>query len=351
MRLGNSEPAILDRRIRIVDDESLRMRFYETCLGAASAARVHGVARVCREGSIPRPIRAQHGRDRGASGYQDSGVGGASFDDLRSRRGRPRRMMNLSFEPALAASYRSAPQKVRVLSEKWVRREGYCPSCGSSSLAMYANNNPAADFSCDKCREEYELKSKKGQFGSKVVDGAYKAMLAKLGSKRNPNLLLLNYDVRRLEVRDLIIVPKHFFVSDLIEQRKPLSAGARRAGWVGCNILLERIPEAGRIFLVKKGRIEPKQSVLANWKRTLFLREESDTARGWLLEVMHCIEKLGKPTFSLGDVYGFEAELSQAYPGNRHIREKIRQQLQVLRDKRYLDFLGKGMYRLAETSG
>ena len=151
-------------------------------------------------------------------------------------------------------------------------------------------------------------------------------------------------------VTNLIIVPRHFFVSDVIEQRKPLSAGAKRAGWVGCNILLQRIPKAGRIYLVKESRIEPRQSVVAKWRRTLFLREGSDAARGWLLEVMRCIEKLGKPTFSLGDVYGFEAELGQLYPGNRHIREKIRQQLQVLRDKCYLDFLGRGMYKLAEIS-
>jgi len=257
-------------------------------------------------------------------------------------------MMNLSFEPTLAASYRSAPQKVRVLSENWVRREGYCPSCGSSSLTKYANNNPAADFSCDKCREQYELKSQKGQFGPKVVDGAYEAMLAGLASRRNPNLLLLNYDDKRLQVTNFIIVPKHFFVSDVIEQRKALSAGARRAGWVGCNILLQRIPEAGRIFFIRESKIEPKQSVVAKWKRTLFLREESDTARGWLLDVMRCIEKLDKHIFSLGDVYRFEAELRQAYPGNKHIKEKIRQQLQVLRDKRYLYFLGRGTYSRAE---
>jgi len=34
-------------------------------------------------------------------------------------------------------------------------------------------------------------------------------------------------------------------------------------------------------------------------------------------------------TFTLGDVYGFEGELAAKYPGNKHVREKIRQSLQV----------------------
>jgi len=34
------------------------------------------------------------------------------------------------------------------------------------------------------------------------------------------------------------------------------------------------------------------------------------------------------------------------YPQNAHVRDKIRQQLQVLRDLRLLEFLGSGSYRL-----
>jgi type II restriction enzyme len=42
--------------------------------------------------------------------------------------------------------------------------------------------------------------------------------------------------------------------------------------------------------------------------------------------------------------------LSQIYPNNRHVRQKIRQQLQVLRDHRYLDFVSRGNYRLRPQS-
>jgi type II restriction enzyme len=38
--------------------------------------------------------------------------------------------------------------------------------------------------------------------------------------------------------------------------------------------------------------------------------------------------------------------LSNKHQDNRHIKEKIRQQLQILRDKGYLEFLERGRYRL-----
>ena len=76
------------------------------------------------------------------------------------------------------------------------------------------------------------------------------------------------------------------------------------------------------------------------------LKDERTEARGWLIEVMRCVEAIGNVEFSLDDVYAFEAHLSALYPENRHVRQKIRQQLQVLRDHGYLDFLSRGYYRL-----
>ena len=93
-------------------------------------------------------------------------------------------------------------------------------------------------------------------------------------------IFLLNYDLKDLTVTNLLVIPKHFFVREIIEQRKPLSATARRAGWIGSNILLSQIPESGKIFIVRGGQPVPKHSVLAKWKRTLFLREQNQDARG-----------------------------------------------------------------------
>ena len=162
----------------------------------------------------------------------------------------------------------------------------------------------------------------------------------------NPNLLLLNYDLKNLEVINLFVVPKHFFVQEIIEVRKPLAATARRAGWIGCNILLHQIPEVGKIFFVRQGKLQSKKSVLDQWKKTVILRETNAEARGWLIETMKCIELLGKKEFHIDEAYGFAARLSQLYPNNRHVKQKIRQQLQFLRDRNYLDFVSRGFYRV-----
>jgi type II restriction enzyme len=172
-------------------------------------------------------------------------------------------------------------------------------------------------------------------------------MIERLQDSNNPNIFLLNYDLRDFEVQNFIVIPKHFFIPEIIEKRKPLSPTARRAGWVGCNILLQSIPQTGKIFFVKDRQVEPKDKVLREWQKTLFLREEKGaSAKDWLLEVMNCIDKLGSKEFSLDEIYTFENLLCKKYPKNLHIKDKIRQQLQVLRDKGYLEFVERGRYRL-----
>ena len=203
------------------------------------------------------------------------------------------------------------------------------------------------DFFCEKCHEVYELKSKKGKIGRKMVDGAYDTMMMRLRSDTNPNLFLLSYDASALSITDLLLVPKHFFVADVIERRKPLSLTARRAGWTGCNILIDSIPATGKISLVRERTPCPKHEVLSTWQATTFLRTHvGGDARSWLINVMSCIEAIGSRNFSLAEIYSFERRLSTLHPNNRHVREKIRQQLQTLRDNGYLVFKGRGQYEI-----
>ncbi|MEK7180713.1 MAG: DpnI domain-containing protein [Patescibacteria group bacterium] len=255
--------------------------------------------------------------------------------------------MELTFDQQLVTNYKSASQKVRVLTEQWVDNSIFCPNCGQSSIDKCPNNQPVADFYCSTCREEYELKSKQSAIGIKMPDGAYRTMLERLRSSNNPNFFLLHYDLSNFSVTNFFVIPKHFFVPGIIEKRKPLAPTARRAGWVGCNILLNSIPQTGKIFFVKNRQVEPKEKVLAEWKKTLFLRDEKEvSAKGWLLDTMRSIEKLGKQEFTLNDIYASEKELGKLHPENKHIKDKIRQQLQILRDKSYLDFVSRGYYRL-----
>ncbi len=254
--------------------------------------------------------------------------------------------MKLTFDKSLAVGYKSASQKARVLTEGWVDNEIFCPNCGRLNIDKYPSGRPVADFYCANCREDYELKSKQNGIGTKIVDGAYRTMIERLGSTNNPNFFLLNYDLRDFSVLNFFVIPKHFFVPDIIEKRKALSQAARRAGWIGCNILLSHIPQTGKIFFIRNKQVEPKEKVLAEWQKTLFLREEKEiSAKGWLLDVMRCVDKLGRREFTLNDVYAFENELSRIHPENKHIKDKIRQQLQILRDKGYLDFVSRGIYK------
>jgi hypothetical protein len=54
--------------------------------------------------------------------------------------------------------------------------------------------------------------------------------------------------------------------------------------------------------------------------------------------------------FVLKDIYKFEKNLKDFYPENNRIKEKIRQQLQILRKKNLLEFIdNKGAYKLFIT--
>jgi type II restriction enzyme len=257
--------------------------------------------------------------------------------------------MKLGFEETQSA-FDSGSQNARVWTEQWVNTWLFCPSCGAQNLNGYERNRPVADFHCGACFEEFELKSQKSKFGRKVVDGAFGTMCERLAASNNPNLILMRYDLARFAVSDLFLVPKQFFVQDIIEERKPLAPTARRAGWVGCNILLSEVPETGKIHVIRDRELAPKALVMEQWKSTLFLRRQSLSGRGWLIEVMKCVDLVGRSSFTLEDVYAHEDRLSRLYPGNNNVRPKIRQQLQVLRDNGYLDFVGRGRYRLSVST-
>lgn len=61
---------------------------------------------------------------------------------------------------------------------------------------------------------------------------------------------------------------------------------------------------------------------------------------------MKCVEAIGTPEFQIEDVYAFQERLGLLYPDNKNVKPKIRQQLQFLRDRGYLEFVSRGYYRL-----
>ena len=247
-----------------------------------------------------------------------------------------------SIEPGLV--YKSASQRARVLTESWLEHNGFCPACGSW-LRKTANNSRVLDFMCANCDANFELKSKNGKFGNLIVDGAYEAMMAAIRSSSPPNLFLLNYQLP-FAVSRLSLLPRRFLVEPIVIKRKPLSSTAKRAGWVGCNLNLTLVPRGARIDFVVDGIALPREQVMKSWEKTAPLDEVSNKARGWLAVTLGIVDRLNKPVFAISDVYDHEAQLSKIFPENRNIRAKLRQQLQLLRDIRLIEFLGNGKYAI-----
>jgi len=256
--------------------------------------------------------------------------------------------MRLNFDIGRAEGYSNKSQIARILTENWVKINGYCPSCGGVPLADFENNRPVADFYCNDCKEEFELKSKNGKISNLIVDGAYSSMIERINSNNNPNFFFLTYS-KQWSVENFIITPKQFFTKEIIIKRPPLKETARRAGWVGCNIDVSKITSAGKVFLIKDSQIINKNTVKDSFTKTLFLRNEKQDTKGWILDVMKCVDRIKDDVFSLNEIYSFEKELQCKYPNNNFIKDKIRQQLQILRDKEFIEFLGNGNYKKIEN--
>lgn len=251
--------------------------------------------------------------------------------------------MDLHFNLKLAEGYSSGSQIARILTENWVKENSYCPNCGNVSLNKFENNKPVADFYCHNCSEEFELKSRNGKLSNNITDGAYATMIHRINSSLNPNFFFLTYS-KYWEVNNFIIIPKHFFTTDVIIKRKPLAATARRAGWIGCNIDISSIAEAGKVYFVKDSKIIDRKVVKNTFNKTLFLRKISTDSKGWILDILKCIDAIKKDDFTLDEIYQFEEKLKLKYPKNNFIKDKIRQQLQVLRDKGIIEFSSRGKY-------
>lgn len=66
--------------------------------------------------------------------------------------------MKLTFDEKLAINYKSASQKMRVLTEQWVDNSIFCPNCGHLDIDKYPNNQPVKD----KIRQQLQVLRDKG---------------------------------------------------------------------------------------------------------------------------------------------------------------------------------------------
>jgi len=75
------------------------------------------------------------------------------------------------------------------------------------------------------------------------------------------------------------------------EESQSAYCGGSRSAWTGLGLTCT-------IHIVQNGFVRTKELVLAEWQKPLFLRRKSPETRGRLLDVMKCVESLGKRDFA-----------------------------------------------------
>ncbi len=254
--------------------------------------------------------------------------------------------MNLQMDDSYGTVYKNNSQRIRKITEAWATKNLYCVACTANTVTQAPNNTKAFDFRCDRCENKYQLKST-SRIGNIINDAAYSAMIEAIRSDNVPNLVVLNYNPSMI-VENLLLVPSFFFTESCILKRKPLSKKAKRRGWIGCNISLPAISPIGKIWIVHQKNISKREEIRKHYQKIKPIEKIKSNVRGWTLDVLNAVYKVNKMQFTLDEVYAYENELSELHPENRFVKDKIRQQLQKLRDMNFIEFLERGVYRIKE---
>jgi type II restriction enzyme len=106
-----------------------------------------------------------------------------------------------------------------------------------------------------------------------------------------------------------------------------------------------KIPADAKIPVVVNGKPLTSRSVRSAYRRLAPIENLTIESRGWTLDVLNVVRSRNKTNFLLADVYAKADYLGQLHRNNSHVRDKIGQQLQVLRDMGILEFSGDGAYR------
>lgn len=136
-------------------------------------------------------------------------------------------------------------------------------------------------------------------------------------------------------------------VSTVVQDFKSISTNEnigkiKLADIVAVRNILSKIPSSTTIKLPKYEIESPEEKF-----DILEIKEDvlSSSLRGWKLEVFKCAHSIPNQTFTLKEINKFEPHLKNIFPSNKHITDKIRQQLQYLRNLGLIEFLGNGNYR------
>ncbi len=221
-----------------------------------------------------------------------------------------------------------------VSASDWVESEVYCAVCGSASIERL----DGADFRCPACREEFRLKSARGAIGDKVAENAYISTLKGVKRLKNPNYLFLSRGERR--VAELYIVPKYFLLPETVTKRPPKGDGR-----VGCYINYGIIPEQGKVAVVRNGVQINKQEVMRRVCQANALKEDDIAVRGRLFDILNIVNSFENPVFTLEEICAYSDSLKKKHIDCGDIRDMIRDQLQIMRDRGIIEFVASGLYK------
>lgn len=241
-----------------------------------------------------------------------------------------------------ASGYKSPSQKARILTETWASDNLRCPSCDGILILLPANSR-TSDLRCQSCGETYQLKSQSKPFGKRILGAEYSTTVQAIRAGRHPSLILLQYDLDNLFVRQVKVLHRSWITEQGIIPRRPLGPQARRAGWQGCLLALDAIPNTAFVDVVSNGLVNQPQIVKSQWQTAHSVSALSLTKRSWIILVLRIVESLPQE-FTLQQVYAYESELAKSYPTNKNVRAKIRQQLQIIRDLGLIKFIKPGLY-------
>ncbi len=268
--------------------------------------------------------------------------------------------------------YKRRGQFARIVTESWGEQNLYCPNCPSPKLDRRENRTASAEFACPRCGFGCLVRRQGRLFGRHITAvGGYDDLKRSMEADQTPNFFFMNYDGSNWLIRDLLLVPHFAFPASAIVKREPLGPDAFRAGWVGCNFDLRRIPIEAQIHVVREGEVTPAAEVRRQFTRVKPLKDIPVAERGWTLDVLNLTRRLvdgrgrgneskaGKSEtnqglltsspaneFTNNDAYAFASELEQLHPDNRQVKDKIRQQLQVLCDAKLLTHVSAAVWRL-----
>ncbi len=109
-------------------------------------------------------------------------------------------------------------------------------------------------------------------------------------------------------------------------------------------VMSREVPAAEYAFRIHAPTPMGQRTPARRFEAMASYREAGDETRvPWPVAVSFPIDPLGN-SFTLPDVYALADPLRSALPNNRHVEAKIRQSLQILRDRGQLAFAGGGRY-------